>query len=393
LTIVAALKIEGIPALIGDFLVTDKLEYGHSWLPTRPQEFPYRPLPRRIRNLRRKLHLINERFIVGFTGSVNAGAAIFAELERLFGKGNMGPSIQQINEALQKFNVQFCHDPAILIGWSCRSRPRCFKWSAGLNSLAAAVPYAIEGSGNFAGVLTNEGGPHRTDFDRTTGALSCPGQYTGSVRTAFQKAILLGLVKLGSVLTDEVFTGRNLQESYGCGGEIALYTGRRFEFVSGIGYFFWYVRIEQNGSFTLSSWQPIKALYEARDRHCVLQVDRFSNAVDSKSIITPYIAAITPFHYAFQNLGLPNPTLLTPECSYYFNGIVIHDTRTNQIIGPLKLAQFASDIPGSFRVLKIEDDVYRIAWNHKYFEDLIRWALAETSEPSSFAGNVSASRS
>jgi hypothetical protein len=95
LTIVAALKIEGIPALIGDFLLTDKLEYDHSWLPTRPKELPYpRPLPRRIRDLRRKLHLINERFIVGFTGSFNAGAETFGELERLFGKDNMGPSLQ-----------------------------------------------------------------------------------------------------------------------------------------------------------------------------------------------------------------------------------------------------------------------------------------------------------
>jgi hypothetical protein len=64
-----------------------------------------------------------------------------------------------------------------------------------------------------------------------------PGRYTSSVRTAFQKAILSGLLTLGSVLADEVFRGRNLQESYGYGGEIAVYTGKQFEFVSGIGFF------------------------------------------------------------------------------------------------------------------------------------------------------------
>ncbi len=205
MTIVAALKIEGIPALIGDFLITDNLTgVDHSWLPTRPQASPYpRPLPRRIRDIRRKLHLINERFIVAFTGPVNAGAAIFAELERLFGKSNTGPSVRQINEALQMFNVKFRHQSTIVIGWTCGSRPRCFKWKAGLNSLAATVPYAIEGSGskNFGGVLTNEGGPYRTHFDRTAGVLNHPDGYTPAVNTALQKAVLLGLVKLGSVLT------------------------------------------------------------------------------------------------------------------------------------------------------------------------------------------------
>jgi hypothetical protein len=99
------------------------------------------------------------------------------------------------------------------------------------------VPYAIEGSGNFVDVLTSKGGPHRVDIDRTTGVLSCSGRYSSSARTAFQKAVLSGLLTLGSGLTDEVFRGRNLEESYGYGGEIALYTGKRFEFVSGIGFF------------------------------------------------------------------------------------------------------------------------------------------------------------
>jgi hypothetical protein len=338
---------------------------------------------------RKSLHILGRSravSIVGFTGSFDAGAVIFAELERLFGNDNIGPSIQQINKALQKFNGQFGHDPNISIGWTCRSRPRCFKWRAGLNSSAAAVPYAIEGSGNFAGVLTNEGGVRRTAFDRATGVLSSPSAYSGSVRTAFQKAILLGLVKIGSMLTNEVFTARNLEESYGFGGEMALYTGKRFEFVSDIGYFFWFVRIEQNGSFTLSAG-PIKALYKARERHCVLQVDRFSKAVDGKPAFVSYLAAITPFHYGFEELDVPNRRL-TQECSYYFNGIVIQDTRSNQIIGPLHLAEFASDIPGSFRFLKMEDDVYRMAWSSKYLEDFIQWAIAERSKPGSPATNI-----
>jgi hypothetical protein len=120
----------------------------------------------------------------------------------------------------------------------------------------------------------------------------------------------------------------------------------------------------------------------------VFQVDIFSNATDDNDyIVTPYMATLTPFHYKFEDSGLPNPTPLTQECSYYFNGIVIHDTRSNQIVGPLKFAEFASDIPGSFRFFKIGDDVYRLAWNREYLADLIRWAIAETSKPGSLAGD------
>jgi hypothetical protein len=72
MTLVAALKIEGVPSLIGDFLLTDEQQgVDHFYLPTRPtlNDPSHLPLPRRVSGLARKLHLVNQRFIVGFTGS------------------------------------------------------------------------------------------------------------------------------------------------------------------------------------------------------------------------------------------------------------------------------------------------------------------------------------
>jgi hypothetical protein len=106
MTAVAALRIEGIPALIGDFLITDEQRrVHHAFLPTRPNlnDRAHPRLPRRIQGLGRKLHMINQRFVVGFTGSVEAGAAIFADLERRFGHSSSAPSISEISHALGSF--------------------------------------------------------------------------------------------------------------------------------------------------------------------------------------------------------------------------------------------------------------------------------------------------
>jgi hypothetical protein len=379
MTIIAALKIEGIPTLIGDFLITDDMPNAdHSWLPTRPQDSSYPNLPRRIRGIGRKLHLINERFIVGFTGPIKAGAEIFAELERCFRNDTTGPSIRKISEILQKFNIQFRNQRAIVIGWTCSSRPRCFRWEAGLNSSAMHVTNAIEGSGrdHFTSILSNEHGPHRTAFDRSTGVLSQqPGGigYSPHVETALQKSVLLGLVKVGAMLTEELGGARNLQASYGYGAEIALYTGTRLEFVSKVGYFFWHVRIEQNGSITIMP-ANIKAVYEARGRYCVFEVSRFIN--DQNSVLTMehvYSATSTPLHDDMPELVLTRQDAPTPQCSYYYNGIVITDTRSNRIVGPLHLVQFASKDPWLFRFRK-KDDVYQFRWNRETLVNMIHWA-------------------
>jgi hypothetical protein len=58
------------------------------------------------------------------------------------------------------------------------------------------------------------------------------------VRTGFEKAVLLGLSKVGGVLVEEMTTGANLQNSYGAGAEIVLFNGNKFQFVSKLGYVF-----------------------------------------------------------------------------------------------------------------------------------------------------------
>src|SRR5207244_2556146 len=119
-------------------------------------------------------------------------------LERCFGDTNTGPTITNISRALERFNIQF-NRMATVIGWTVSSRrARCFKWSARPGSSAAHVPYAIEGSGSqhFRGLLT----------DVQPGG----GYVSVAATSAFEKAILLGLAKVGSVIAKELSTGDNL---------------------------------------------------------------------------------------------------------------------------------------------------------------------------------------
>jgi hypothetical protein len=372
MTVVAALKIEGVPALIGDFLITDE-HHGsqHEWLPTRPNlNDPRHPqLPRRVSEVRRKIHLINERFILAFTGDVDAGGVIFAYLQKRFGNTNKGPSIQSISSALQQFNIPFRSPKrATVIGWTCGSRPRCFRWEAKLGASAAHVSYAIEGSGrdHFTSILTNV---HRSE-------------YGFEVKTGFEKSVLLGIAKIGAVLTEELSTAVNLQASYGYGAELALYNGNRFEFLPKIGYYFWNARIDQQGMISIMP-AMVSVIYETRQRYCLLQVTHFS--LQSNGVMkaeNTYCWAIAPLHDELLGLIFTRENAPTWECPYYFNGIVVADTRSNRI-GRVHFAGFgAHDAPFRFRKT---DNLHWIEWDRNLLEKMILAMPIDAAAPQSTA--------
>jgi hypothetical protein len=83
MTLVAAFRIENIPALVGDLLITDEPgEEMHFLLPTRPDLTQAKPKERRRIGGRRKLLLIGSKLIFGFSGSVRAGSILYKDLVR-----------------------------------------------------------------------------------------------------------------------------------------------------------------------------------------------------------------------------------------------------------------------------------------------------------------------
>jgi hypothetical protein len=363
MTLIAALKIEGVPALIGDFLVTDnRPSAGHDWIPTQPYlndpNYPNK-LQRRISGAKRKLHLINDYFIVGFTGDVDAGAAIFSALESGLGNTKRGPSIMEISRALESFNIPY-HKKATVIGWTAGPKPRCFKWTANPGSTATHVTHAIEGSGSrhFADLLTN----------------ARSGGYRAGVNTAFEKAILLGLAKVGGILTEELRAATNLKEYYGYGGEIALFNGRRFQFISQVGYVFWNALIDLDGSIKITR-PTIIAAYEAKSRYCLFQVTHLDVAYPTPIAINCpratniYLHAIGPMHDNLSGLKVTSSDMISDESiKYYFNAIAVRDLRSNKTF-TLKSTSIMEET-SAFRVFR-RDGLRIFEWHRPTLEEMI----------------------
>jgi hypothetical protein len=358
MTVIAALRIEGIPAAIGDFITTDDQKgVKHSFVPTRPaiNDAEHMALPRRIHGFRRKLHLINPRFIVAFTGFLKEAADVLAELQRQFGQSDNGPTLHELDRVLEPFNDR-CEGKLTVIGWTVQSRPRCFKWVAASNARVAHVTHAIEGSGakHFGGLLTDA---------QSAG-------YSTAVRVAQDKATLMGIAKVGAVLADELLRGGTLQHSYGYGAELALFNGREFQFVPGLAYWFCAVRIELDGSIT---YMPanIVAAYEPRGRFCAMEVTRLAMGDDRLNATDTYLAAISPPHdslFDVQQNELRRVVDLS-QVQFYFIGLAFFDTRTNAS-GTIRASAQKSDDDFFFRVHK-QDGQVRFEWKRSELEAMI----------------------
>jgi hypothetical protein len=368
MTLIAALRIEGIPAMIGDFLITDEqIEAPHIYIPTRSNvSDPRTPgvpgvpkLPRRMAGLRRKIHIVNDNFIVGFTGSVKAGREIFERLERRFGTITTGPTIQEIDRTLRLFNVQYDKTAAV-IGWTVRSRPRCFSWTAGPGSHAINVTHAIEGSGkgHFLTSIRNV---------RSFG-------YSPAVQTARDKATLMGLTRAGAVLFEEIASGENLAVGYGYGAEIALFTGSKFEMVPKLGYVFLHVNVGKDGTISI---QPasIFAVYESRGRYSLMSITRLTPGSGVLNATDTYVSAITPLHDDMPELnsaviGRPNQV-----CRYYFNGLTFFDAKAN-ISGQIRAV---TDRDPSFFQVSERNGLVHFEWNKAKRKMMLNYAVTEAA--------------
>jgi hypothetical protein len=364
MTVIATLRIEGIPAAIGDFITSDaQVGVKHDFVPTRPtiNDAGHRPLPRRIHGLRRKLHRVNPRLLVAYTGLLQEAGVALAELDRHFGQLVDGPTLNEIDGVLRPFRHRFA-GKLTLIGWTARSRPRCFKWAAEPNASVVHVTQAIEGSGaqHFREMLTN----------------AHSHGYSSNVVVAHDKATLLGITNAGKVLLEEMTSGGTLENSYGYGAELALFNGREFQFVRGIAYTFWNVRIEIDGSIRFLP-ANVFAAYESHDRYCVMQVSHLGVADSRLKVTNTYSAAISPPHEPLINfqVGELRKEIDLSEVHTYFNGIAFFDARTG-INGKISVSNINSQSTNDwfFRIRR-QDGTFHFEWKRNEFEALILEAV------------------
>lgn len=200
MTLVAAFQHNGVPILLGDFLLTAQQDNGAY--------------------IRKKVHRISPNLVVGWADSKLSARVVLRELNDEFRNQHV------TRGALENFLTHYPTDElrslsVYLLGWIVDGEPHCFLW----NSLYPEELFY--GSPNFIG----SGSPafrklldQRLVFARSTGSSNV------------EEAILFSLTKSCRLISDEMFGGLNRELQFGFGFETLCFDGEQFRFVDNVLY-------------------------------------------------------------------------------------------------------------------------------------------------------------
>ena len=128
MTLVASFRLNDIPILIGDFLLTSNNYNNHNFIPTKPELAKRKPEKgeRRIYGVRKKIHIIGGKLAIGFTGELQPGKYILRHIKQKFSSET--PSVIKLKSLLTSIK---CVNKAKteFTGWIIEKRPKCFYWS------------------------------------------------------------------------------------------------------------------------------------------------------------------------------------------------------------------------------------------------------------------------
>lgn len=360
MTLIAAFSIEGVPVLVGDFLLTDNATANpHMFLPTHPELSAQSPklLGARIAGLSKKIHVVNDRFAVGFTGRVDDGARILRTLVAEFSLA--APSLLALEKALSPFNHK-TKGFAQVIGWTASSRPVCFEWKSNDTNAPLLVNSVFAGSG---------GVPFRNSL--TEAATS---EISPNIKTAVEKAQFVGISEVGGVLATELMGLDNLKAFYGYGAELIFWTGVKFSYVPKICFCFWNAGINRDGTFFLNS-SNVMALYQSFGEFSALQVAHIGPSPNGESKLVAnntYVTAITPLHDKMPELDPRTIGRIPVASDFYFNAIAAKDERSGKT-GVFKVVSI-NDNNGFFEHRRV-NGIEHFQWKKSVVEGAVRAIL------------------
>lgn len=318
MTLVAAFAINGIPALIGDFLLTDNQPHAkHIFLPTRPALSGTKPETgrRRICGLRKKIHKVGERLIVGFTGDLKAGEQL---LKGLYSHvGDSSPTLIDLEQFLA--NVRFTNkDKTELVGWIWERRPLCFQWKGSEPEEIKVVDSVFSGSG----------GGHFRNAIMTAGTSGMSPE----LKTALDKAIYVCVAKAGKILFSELMAAGNLAHDYGFGAELMLWDGGRFFYIDKLAYAFWNIVVNGDNSLTVCP-SNVSAIYKNCGTFSVMQVSECGPKTGMLSGLEAkhtYVHMITPINDDMPTFDVRSVGRQSYDTPLWFSGIVVSNPKKSK---------------------------------------------------------------
>jgi hypothetical protein len=317
MTLVAAFKISGVPVLLGDFLLTDNIaRKNHIFLPTAPHLAKRAATRggRRICGLRKKIHKIGERLVVGFTGSLHPGAVLIRRLHKRFGRCEI--TIPDLKQFLAK--EQFPRKSETeLIGWVWENRTLCFHWRG-----KAPEQFSIVNS-----IFTGSGARH---FQNEVMHTDQKG-LSEEIQTAVDKAVYVGTCQAGKVLLQELIHARNIDHAYGFGAEIIVWDGGRFRYVENIAYGFWNILVRQDNSLQVA-FSNVAAVYRNFDEYSVMQITHLGpkkNPAECLEAKDTYVQVITPIYDDMKSFDVRSVGRQSFESNLWFSGIIVSNPVKN----------------------------------------------------------------
>lgn len=317
MTLIASFKINNIPVLIGDFLLTVNDPHNfHNFIPTKPELAKVKPAKseRRIYGLRKKIHIIGDRLAIGFTGDLPPGRYILRQIHDQF--SNNKATVSKLKKLLSKIKC-VNKSKTEFTGWIWEKKPICFYWNG-------------KKPNDF--ILTNcifggSGGPH---FRKSLKSANYAG-LSPNLKTSFDKATYIGVHKSGSVLFEELSKAENLKYHYGFAAEIILWNGKRFLYNPKLSYAFLNIVIDQNNNLQI---QPANfcCVYENFGKYSAVQVVHMEHknkpALGLQAKNT-YVTAITPLYDDMSTLDPKTIGQIPLDSKLWFTGIHVHNPIKN----------------------------------------------------------------
>jgi hypothetical protein len=257
MTLIAAYKSEGVPILLGDFLITTD---GSD-----------------VETHRKKIHKISSNFAVGWTGSLFTATRFYRDLYSAF--ENQIVTKNAVENFLVTYDTEiFISKDLVILGWIAEKKENyCFRWRADYSEM---VFYDEQYEGFFHG----SGSDFYEKLLKEKGNINYGGQ-----NNDYDKAIGLVLKEVCALTNAEYLSiDKSWRNRYGFAYEILYLRDGQFEYVDDIFYTTIDVLVDSNGDPiypSVAQFQPESAhllfKYRSYEEFSLVQIfDPNKNSTD-----------------------------------------------------------------------------------------------------------------
>jgi hypothetical protein len=201
MTLVAAYRPEGVPVLVGDFLISGSGQKSST---------------------RKKIYKVSSNLVVGWSGPLFVAAPILKALFSDFEDKTV--TVVELETFFKnRPKDELSSLPFFIVGWVVTEQPYCFLWNILFPTKLFYEPYHVIGSGSekFKDLITRK----------------FMGGSWGPKKSAIDQAVFSVLSKVGELFSDENLERINRSEGFGHGYEVLYFDGKEFNYVENIAYF------------------------------------------------------------------------------------------------------------------------------------------------------------